>query len=139
MEIREGMIFNCGEETHTVSWDNKIKIWFSNPSIRNQWTVPYLLDQFQSNRFKLIHYPYQVGDWVYDIAELYIKSHNTPKICQITEIEDDKIFVNNERQGLTLSDFNKEYRPCFQDEIPINQIIKEDMEYLIPLINKLNE
>jgi hypothetical protein len=146
MEIREGIKFQHGNETHILSFDVKFNIWKSNPKLVHQWSTDYLLSNFKSNHFKLLEYPYKVGDWVYDIKELYVKSHNTPQICQITEIEEDldnseytKIFVNNETCGLTLEFFSKEYRPCFQDEIPTNQVVKEDMEYLIPFINQLNE
>jgi hypothetical protein len=97
---------------------------------------------FKSGSLKLIEYPYKVGDWVYDKEDIYVKSHNTPKIVQITDIKLDKIYVNNEKQSVSLDSFNYHYRPCFKNEIPgysksKKKIIKEDLTQLRDLLLKI--
>jgi hypothetical protein len=124
MEIREGIRYEYQSGKFAT-----VKQALSNPkyfygvfdddksSSSNYASVSWVKD-FKSGSIKLIEYPYKVDDWVYDKEDIYVKSHNTPKIVQITDIKLDKIYVNNEKQSVSLDSFNYHYRPCFKDEIP---------------------
>lgn len=146
MEIREGIIYQSksGKKGCISKIDkNDVEVYFNNDkSDVGIDTIDVVLEYFKKETFKLIHYPYKLGDWVYDINDEYTKSHNTPKITQITRIKgvDNylRYYVNNEDSGVTDQYFQLEYRPCFDHEIPGNNIKerKESMIYLIKFLKK---
>lgn len=146
MEIREGIKYlsGSGKKVCISKIDkNNVEVYFDdNKSKIVGGNINSLLKNFKDKLFKLIHYPYKVGDWVYDINDEYTKSHNTPKITQITNIKGEdsyaRYFVNNEESGVTEQYFQLEYRPCFDHEIPGNNIKerKESMSYLIKFLKK---
>ncbi len=147
MEIREGIIYQVLDEdlktvlvTATISKSatNPKKFYanFHDGGTSTDYTAKQFIRDFKKDKtFKIINYPYKVGDWVYDKEDLYIQQ--TPKICQITKIDLEIIYVNNESFGLTFEDFNREYRPCFEDEIPTKVVIKEDLTQLKDLLLKI--
>lgn len=146
MEIREGIIYksDSGKKGCIFKIDkNNVEVYFNdNKSDKGFDTIDVVLKYFKKETFKLIHYPYKIGDWVYDINDEYTKSHNTPKITQITNIKGEdsyaRYYVNNEDSGVTEQYFQLEYRPCFDHEIPGNNIKerKESMIYLIKFLKK---
>ena len=146
MEIREGIIYQSksGKKGYISKIDkNDVEVYFNdNKSDKGFDPVDVVLKYFKDEHFKLIYYPYKLDDWVYDINDEYTKSHNTPKITQITRISKEEIrpryFVNNEDSGVNEEYFQLEYRPCFDHEIPGNNIKerKESMTYLIKFLKK---
>lgn len=144
MEIREGIIYKSksGKKgcISKIDKDN-VEVYFDdNKSDVGFDTMDVVLEYFKNEHFKLIHYPYKLGDWVYDINDEYTKSHNTPKITQITNIKGKDSYtrycVNNENSGVGEEYFQVEYRPCFDHEIPKEKIKKESMTYLIKFLKK---
>ena len=144
MEIRVGMKYASPSGKNGCVFEveeGNIKVYFNNnKSDVGSDTIKIFTKYFEKGSFKLLHYPYKVGDWVYDINDEYTKSHNTPKITQITKINDQsnysRYFVNNETSGVNTEYFQKEYRPCFDYEIPGQKIKKESMIYLIKFLKK---
>lgn len=146
MEIREGIIYksDSGKKGCISKIDkNNVEVYFNdNKSDKGFDTIDVVLEYFKKGTFKLIYYPYKLDDWVYDINDEYTKSHNTPKITQITNIKGEdsyaRYYVNNEDSGVTEQYFQLEYRPCFDHEIPGNNIKerKESMIYLIKFLKK---
>jgi hypothetical protein len=144
MEIRVGIEYlsKSGKSGCVFEVEKgNIKVYFNdNKSDVGSDTIKIFTKYFEKGSFKLLHYPYKVGDWVYDINDEYTKSHNTPKITQITQIrgEDNysRYYVNNEDSGVTEQYFQLEYRPCFDYEIPGQKIKKESMTYLIKFLKK---
>ena len=146
MEIREGIIYQSksGKKGCISKIDkDDVEVYFNNDkSDVGIDTIDVVLEYFKKGTFKLIYYPYKLDDWVYDIDEQYTKSHNTPRITQITKINKGEIrpryFVNNEDSGVNEEYFQLEYRPCFDHEIPGNNIKerKESMTYLIKFLKK---
>jgi hypothetical protein len=144
MEIRVGMKYASPSGKNGCVFEveeGNIKVYFNNnKSDVGSDTIKIFTKYFEKGSFKLLHYPYKVGDWVYDINDEYTKSHNTPKITQITKINDQsnysRYFVNNETSGVNTEYFQKEYRPCFDYEIPGQKIKKESMTYLIKFLKK---
>jgi hypothetical protein len=145
MEIREGMKYLSGSgKKGYVSdiYNNNVEVYFNdNKSDVGHDPVDVVIKHFEKGHFQLLHYPYKVGDWVYDINDEYTKApHNTPKITQITKINElhsaPRYYVNNEDSGVTDEYFQKEYRPCFDYEIPKQKIKKESMTYLIKFLKK---
>jgi len=144
MEIREGIIYKSksGKKACISKIDkNNIEVYFDdNKSDIGFDPVDVVLKHFKDEHFKLIHYPYKLGDWVYDIDEQYTKSHKTPRITQITKIKKDnsyvRYYVNDEDSGVNEEYFQVEYRPCFDHEIPKEKIKKESMTYLIKFLKK---
>ena len=146
MEIREGIIYKSKSgKNGCVSKIDKdlIEVYFDdNKSDIGFDSVDVVIKHFKDEHFKLIHYPYKLGDWVYDIEEHYTKSHQTPRITQITNIKKDnpyvRYYVNDEDSGVNEEYFQVEYRPCFDHEIPNNNIKerKESMTYLIKFLKK---
>jgi hypothetical protein len=144
MEIRVGMKYaslsgknGCVFEVE----EGNIKVYFNNnESDVGSDTIEVFTKYFEKAHFTLLHYPYKVGDWVYDINDEYTKSYNTPKITQITKINEERnysrYYVNNEDSGVSDEYFQKEYRPCFDYEIPGQKIKKESMTYLIKFLKK---
>ena len=148
MEIREGIRYEYQSGKFAT-----VKQSLSNPkqfygvfecdnTTSTEYNPASWVKDFKSGSLKLIEYPYKVGDWVYDKEDIYVKSHNTPKIVQITDIKLDKIYVNNEKQSVSLDSFNYHYRPCFKNEIPgysksKKKIIKEDLTQLRDLLLKI--
>lgn len=144
MEIREGIIYQSksGKKGYISKIDkNDVEVYFDDDkSDRGSDTMDVVLEYFKNEIFKLIHYPYKLGDWVYDIDEQYTKSHKTPRITQITNIKKDnpyvRYYVNDEDSGVNEEYFQVEYRPCFDYEIPKEKIKKESMTYLIKFLKK---
>lgn len=144
MEIREGIIYKSGsgKKAYISKIDkNNIEVYFDDDKSDIGFdTIDVVLKHFKDEHFKLIHYPYKLGDWVYDINDEYTKSHKTPKITQITRISNEEIrpryFVNDEDSGVNEEYFQLEYRPCFNHEIPKEKIKKESMTYLIKFLKK---
>jgi hypothetical protein len=144
MEIREGIIYKSksGKKGYISKIDkNDVEVYFDDDKSDIGFdTMDVVLEYFKNEIFKLIYYPYKLGDWVYDINDEYTKSHNTPKITQITNIKGEdsyaRYFVNNEESGVTEQYFQLEYRPCFDYEIPKEKIKKESMTYLIKFLKK---
>jgi hypothetical protein len=146
MEIREWIIYQSGSGKKVCISKidkNNVEVYFDDDKSKIVLgNINSILKNFKDELFKLIHYPYKLGDWVYDINDEYTKSHNTPKITQITRISKEEIrpryFVNNEDSGVNEEYFQLEYRPCFDHEIPGNNIKerKESMTYLIKFLKK---
>lgn len=146
MEIREGIIYKSksGKKVCISKIDkNDVEVYFDdNKSDIGFDTMNVVLEYFKKGTFKLIHYPYKLGDWVFDINDEYTQSHKTPKITQITRIVQEhnysRYYVNNEESGVSGEYFQLEYRPCFDHEIPGNNIKKrkESMIYLIKFLKK---
>lgn len=144
MEIREGIIYKSKSgKKGCISKINKdnVEVYFDDDKSDTGFdTMDVVLEYFKNEIFKLIHYPYKLGDWVYDINDEYTKSHKTPKITQITRIVQEhnclRYYVNNEDSGVTEQYFQLEYRPCFNHEIPKEKIKKESMTYLIKFLKK---
>lgn len=144
MEIREGIIYQSGlGKKGCISKidKNNIEVYFDDDKSKIVLgNINSLLKNFKDELFKLIHYPYKVGDWVYDINDEYTKSHKTPKITQITRIVQERnylrYYVNDENSGVDEQYFQVEYRPCFDHEIPKEKIKKESMTYLIKFLKK---
>lgn len=144
MEIREGIIYKSGlsKKVCISKIDkNNVEVYFDDDKSDTGFdTIDVVLEYFKKETFKLIYYPYKLGDWVYDINDEYTKSHKTPKITQITNIKGENIYsryyVNNEDSGVTEQYFQLEYRPCFDHEIPKEKIKKESMTYLIKFLKK---
>ena len=144
MEIRKGIIYKSGlgKKVCISKIDkNNVEVYFDDDKSDTGFdTIDVVLEYFKKETFKLIHYPYKLGDWVYDINDEYTKSHKTPKITQITNIKGANIYsryyVNNEDSGVTEQYFQLEYRPCFNHEIPKEKIKKESMTYLIKFLKK---
>ena len=144
MEIREGIIYKSGlgKKVCISKIDkNNVEVYFDDDKSDIGFdTIDVVLKHFKDEHFKLIHYPYKLGDWVYDINDEYTKSHKTPKITQITRISNEEIrpryFVNDEDSGVNEEYFQLEYRPCFNHEIPKEKIKKESMTYLIKFLKK---
>jgi len=146
MEIRVGMKYASPSGKNGCVFEveeGNIKVYFNNnKSDVGSDTIKIFTKYFEKGTFKLLHYPYKLGDWVYDINDEYTKSHNTPKITQITRITGAdnylRYYVNNEDSGVTEQYFQLEYRPCFNHEIPGNNIKerKESMIYLIKFLKK---
>lgn len=151
MEIREGIKYEYDPgKIATVIKDSNSKTKFHGLFEDGTTSTNYLPSSwrkdFKSGQIKIIEYPYEVGDWVYDIKERYtISPWNSPRIAQITQIidneSDHRIYINNEISGLSFKDFNLKYRPCFKDEIPkkkSEKIVKEDLTYLGKFLKDLN-
>jgi hypothetical protein len=144
MEIRVGIEYlsKSGKSGCVFEVEERnIKVYFNdNKSDVVSDTIQTFTKYFEKGSFKLLHYPYKIGDWVYDINDEYTKSHNTPKITQITKINKEanysRYYVNNENSGVSDEYFQKEYRPCFDYEIPGQKIKKESMTYLIKFLKK---
>lgn len=147
MEIREGIRFKDDKEhlcdiTEVKNVNGQIMVYWKSASSYTTSHVDYIEGCFKREQYKLISYPYKVGDWVYCIDDTW--SLNSPQITQVTDIRQGTealIYVNNENTYLKFYIFNDCYRPCFKHEIPTNtnQVIVENMDYLIPFIDKLNE
>lgn len=151
MEIREGMKYQILDKdlitvlkTATLHVDLfKSDMFYAYLGPKNQYisfTSELWINSFKTDKeFKIIEYPYKVGDWVYCTNSKY-SNNSTPKITQITYIIQSTtllIYVNNETNYLKIHDFNENWRPCFKDEIPVNEAkleVKEDMSYLIPFL-----
>lgn len=144
MEIREGIIYKSksGKKGCISKIDkNNVEVYFNDDKSDTGFdTIDVVLKHFKDEHFKLIHYPYKLGDWVYDINDEYTKSHKTPKITQITRIVQEhncsRCYVNDETSGVSEEYFQLEYRPCFDHEIPKEKIKKESMTYLIKFLKK---
>jgi len=144
MEIREGIIYKSksGKKGCISKIDkNNIEVYFDDDKSKIVLgNINSLLKNFKDELFKLIHYPYKLGDWVYDINDKYTQSHKTPRITQITNIKKDnpyvRYYVNDEDSGVNEEYFQVEYRPCFDHEIPKEKIKKESMTYLIKFLKK---
>lgn len=146
MEIREGIIYKSGSGKKACISKidkNDVEVYFDDDKSDIGFDpIDVVLKHFKNEYFKLIYYPYKLGDWVYDINDEYTKSHKTPKITQITKIKKEgnylRYYVNNEDSGVSEEYFQLEYRPCFDHEIPGNNIKerKESMIYLIKFLKK---
>lgn len=121
MEIREGIKFNMATSSYIIK-TNKSVWGYSNDT--NDYTIncniKYDELTFKSTDVKLTYYPYKVGDWVYDINDCYISIRN--KIIQINKIDELGIWCKDNKSNnssyLSIDNFNKVYRPAFEDEIP---------------------
>ena len=149
MEIREGIKYE-----YELGKFATVKQSLSNPkqfyaifedarSASGDYSVSAWVKDFESGSLKLIEYPYKVGDWVFDINSRYISIREP--VLQILEISNNQIWCNDDRffgkSRQSVEEFNTCYRPAFKHEIPTNtnQVIVENMDYLIPFIDKLNE
>lgn len=148
MEIREGIKYQPKGSTEIFkvvkdpNSNHRFCGEFTNGSLSCSYNPGDWRKDFKSGSLKLIEYPYKVGDWVYCIDDTW--SLNSPQITQVTDIRQGTealIYVNNENTYQKFYTFNDCYRPCFKHEIPTNtnQVIVENMDYLIPFIDKLNE
>jgi len=145
MEIREGIRYQYNHNKFARIHQSKenlnhfYAIFEDDHSRCCDYDSESWVKDFKSSDLKLVEYPYQLGDWIYCINDKF--SCGSPKITQITRIThhgNTQIYINNESTYLNIIDFNACYRPCFKEEIPYEQVIKEDLKYLIPFINKLN-
>lgn len=146
MEIREGIKYTyktegkIAEVFKSLSQPNHFYAKFNNNDKSSDIHINSWIHDFKSGKIKLIEYPYKVGDWVYDINDNYTApEYGTPKICQITKINDlalTKYYVNKEKHGLDHIDFNIYYRPCFKEELSPKKV-KQDYKYLIKFLKDL--
>lgn len=151
MEIREGIKFkdeyNRFCTITSVKFDNNVGHWIVDWEINNKsgFVRSYLenvLGNFEMNRYKIIEYPYKIGDWVVDINNQYITIREP--ILQIIEISNGQIWCNDDRSvgksRQSIKEFNECYRPAFKEEIPNykQKIVKENYNYLIPMLTELN-
>ena len=146
MEIREGIRYEYYTSKYatcieSISEKGKFYANFDDGGTSGSYTKDSWVKDFKSGSIKLVEYPYKVGDWVFDINEKFVKSYKTPRIVQITDIQKDRVYVNNEEQCVHMNVFNNDYRPCFKDEIP-GKIVKpkkkkkEDYSYLVDLFRE---
>lgn len=146
MEIREGIRYEYYTSKYatcveSISEKGKFYANFDDGGTSGSYTKASWVKDFKSGSIKLVSYPYKVGDWVFDINATYLKQ-GTPQICQITKIQEERIYVNNEsNEWIATRSFNETYRPCFKDEIP-GKIVKpkkkkkEDYSYLVDLFRE---
>jgi hypothetical protein len=146
MEIREGIryeyqIGKLATVKECLAEKNKFFAEFDDGGTCASYTKASWVKDFKSGSIKLVEYPYKVGDWVYDINKHYTEQ-GTPQICQITDIQEKRIYVNGElSKWVYLDSFNEKYRPCFKDEIP-GKVVKpkkekkEDYSYLVDLFRE---
>ncbi len=149
MEIREGIKYE-----YELGKFATVKQSLSNPkqfyaifeddgSMCGDYSVSAWVKDFKSGSLKLIEYPYKVGDWVVDINNRYTTIREP--ILQIMEISNGEIWCNDDRSfgksKQSIKDFNEVYRPAFKEEIPNykQKVVKENYDYLIPILTKLNE
>lgn len=143
MEIREGIKYKySNDQIATVIKDpnskTKFHALFGDGTKSCSDSSSHWINDFKSGKLKLAEYPYEVGDWVYCTNSRY-SDNITPKITRITAIGHGTtllIHVNDESSYLRIHDFNEDWRPCFKEEIP--KVVKEDMSYLIPILEQLN-
>ena len=147
MEIREGIKYEYKPGKFAT-----VKQSLSNPkqfyaifedarSASGDYSVSAWVKDFKSGSLKLIEYPYKVGDWVVITKYEYGDPEGT--IVQVESIR------NNEAVNYTpVIKIGRFYgasfeaiRPAFKEEIPNykQKVVKENYDYLIPILTELNE
>lgn len=147
MEIREGIKYEYDPGKFAT-----VKQSLSNPkqfyavfeddkTHCGDYSISAWIKDFKSGAIKLVEYPYKVGDWVV----LTKDEHGDPvdTVVQIIEFNTEKQIIYNGvvKNGTTWVATIHYIRPAFKEEIPNykQEIVKENYNYLIPILTKLDE
>lgn len=149
MEIREGIKYGYGRNHNNFaiikqSLDNKNNFYaeFNSGGKCAEFSKKEWINDFQTGKLKLIEYPYKVGDWVIIIKDENGDYENTT--VQITSFNSDNTAINYNsicKPEMYYGASFEAIRPAFKEEIPNykQKVVKENYDYLIPILTKLDE
>lgn len=147
MEIREGIKYEYDPgkfATVKQSLSNPKQFYaiFKDDEGRcGDYSVSEWVKDFKSGSLKLIEYPYKVGDWV--VITKY--EHGDPKgtIVRVESIRSNEVvnYTPVIKIGMFYGASFEAIRPAFKEEIPNykQKVVKENYDYLIPILTKLDE
>lgn len=146
MEIREGIKYEYkpGKIATVIKNQDKKDAYyakFDNGGLSVEENTAKWITFFKRKDIKLIEYPYKVGDLV--VITKY--EHGDPKgtIVRVESIRSNEVvnYTPVIKIGMFYGASFEAIRPAFKEEIPNykQKVVKENYDYLIPILTKLDE
>ena len=146
MEIREGIKYGYGRNhsnfaTIKQSLDNRNNFYaeFDSGGGCAEFSKKEWINDFKSGKLQLVEYPYEIGDWILNTHS--INDCASGDIFQIVHINEHGLSLFHEKNLVNGKQNPSYFRPCFFEEIPKfkqKKVVKENYDYLIPILTELN-